>query len=206
VVELVADKGGWAAPYQRDMGSALLHIAQSLVSYIATIVEVAVDDKGKLPVPRVGADRQAIGDVRGTLDRADHFYRSERSEISDRSEIDELKLNSARSVPAVECSFIVRTGGDRPIDVATSRYRNATGNDTAGAIISPQRGSASDDKPDDRRSAPRSDHQENERSREGQGRANGQVGSHPINKGRRTFVQRLFSHFDHPWRSPPITS
>ena len=52
VVEPVADKGGWgrSVPKGRGLGIAA---HRSFVSYIATIVEVAVDDKGKLTVPRV---------------------------------------------------------------------------------------------------------------------------------------------------------
>ncbi len=52
VVEVVADRGGWgrAVPKGHGLGIA---VHRSFVSYIATIVEVAVDDKGKLSVPRV---------------------------------------------------------------------------------------------------------------------------------------------------------
>jgi isoquinoline 1-oxidoreductase beta subunit len=52
VVELVAEKGGWgrAVPKGHGLGIAA---HRSFVSYIATIVEVAVDDKGKLTIPRV---------------------------------------------------------------------------------------------------------------------------------------------------------
>jgi isoquinoline 1-oxidoreductase beta subunit len=52
VVEVVAEKGEWgrAVPKGHGLGIA---VHRSFVSYIATIVEVAVDDKGKLTVPRV---------------------------------------------------------------------------------------------------------------------------------------------------------
>src|SRR4051794_27280272 len=52
VVELVADKGGWgrAVPKGHGLGIAA---HRSFVSYIATIVEVAVDDNGKLRVHQV---------------------------------------------------------------------------------------------------------------------------------------------------------
>ncbi len=52
VVELVAEKGGWgrAVPKNHGLGIA---VHRSFVSYIATIVEVAVDEKGKLTIPRV---------------------------------------------------------------------------------------------------------------------------------------------------------
>jgi isoquinoline 1-oxidoreductase subunit beta len=52
VVELVADKGGWGRQVPKGHGLGIA-VHRSFVSYIATIVEVAVDDKGKLTVPRV---------------------------------------------------------------------------------------------------------------------------------------------------------
>jgi isoquinoline 1-oxidoreductase beta subunit len=52
VVELVAEKAGWGRqlPPGHGMGIA---VHRSFLSYIATVVEVAVDDKGNLSVPRV---------------------------------------------------------------------------------------------------------------------------------------------------------
>jgi isoquinoline 1-oxidoreductase subunit beta len=52
VVELVADKGGWGRSVPKGGGLGIA-VHRSFVSYIATIVEVAVDAKGKLTVPRV---------------------------------------------------------------------------------------------------------------------------------------------------------
>jgi isoquinoline 1-oxidoreductase beta subunit len=52
VVELVAEKGGWGRSVPKGHGLGIA-VHRSFVSYIATIVEVAVDDKGKLTVPRV---------------------------------------------------------------------------------------------------------------------------------------------------------
>jgi isoquinoline 1-oxidoreductase beta subunit len=52
VVELVADKGEWGRSVPRGHGLGIA-VHRSFVSYIATIVDVAVDDKGKLTVPRV---------------------------------------------------------------------------------------------------------------------------------------------------------
>jgi len=52
VVEVVADKGGWGRTVPKGHGLGIA-VHRSFVSYIATIVEVAVDDKGKLTVPRV---------------------------------------------------------------------------------------------------------------------------------------------------------
>ncbi len=52
VVEVVADKGGWgrAVPKGHGLGIA---VHRSFVSYIATIVEVSVGDKGQLTVHQV---------------------------------------------------------------------------------------------------------------------------------------------------------
>lgn len=52
VVELVAEKGEWNRQIPKGHGLGIA-AHRSFVSYIATIVEVAVDDKGKLTVPRV---------------------------------------------------------------------------------------------------------------------------------------------------------
>jgi isoquinoline 1-oxidoreductase subunit beta len=52
VVELVADKGGWGRSVPKGHGLGIA-VHRSFVSYIATIVEVSIDDKGKLSVPRV---------------------------------------------------------------------------------------------------------------------------------------------------------
>jgi isoquinoline 1-oxidoreductase subunit beta len=52
VVELVADKGEWGRSVPKGHGLGIA-VHRSFVSYIATVVEVAVDDKGKLTVPRV---------------------------------------------------------------------------------------------------------------------------------------------------------
>jgi isoquinoline 1-oxidoreductase beta subunit len=52
VVELVAEKGEWGRQVLKGHGLGIA-VHRSFVSYIATIVEVAVDDKGKLTVPRV---------------------------------------------------------------------------------------------------------------------------------------------------------
>jgi isoquinoline 1-oxidoreductase subunit beta len=52
VTELVAEKAGWGKklPAGRGLGIAA---HRSFVTYVATIVEVAVDNKGNLTVPRV---------------------------------------------------------------------------------------------------------------------------------------------------------
>jgi len=51
-VELVAEKGEWGRALPKGHGLGIA-VHRSFVSYIATVVEVAVDDKGKLTVPRV---------------------------------------------------------------------------------------------------------------------------------------------------------
>src|SRR5690349_18625946 len=52
VVELAAEKGGWGRSVPKGHGLGIA-VHRSFVSYIATIVEVAVDDKGALTVPQV---------------------------------------------------------------------------------------------------------------------------------------------------------
>jgi isoquinoline 1-oxidoreductase beta subunit len=52
VVELVAQKGEWGRAMAKGHGLGIA-VHRSFFSYIATIVEVAVDEKGKLTVPRV---------------------------------------------------------------------------------------------------------------------------------------------------------
>jgi isoquinoline 1-oxidoreductase beta subunit len=52
VVELVAERGEWGRQMPKGHGLGIA-VHRSFVSYIATIVEVAVDDKGEFTVPRV---------------------------------------------------------------------------------------------------------------------------------------------------------
>jgi isoquinoline 1-oxidoreductase subunit beta len=52
VVELVAEKGDWNRSVPKGHGLGIA-VHRSFVSYVATIVEVAVDGKGKLTIPRV---------------------------------------------------------------------------------------------------------------------------------------------------------
>jgi len=52
VVELVAEKGEWGRSVPKGHGLGIA-VHRSFVSYVASIVEVAIDDKGKLTVPRV---------------------------------------------------------------------------------------------------------------------------------------------------------
>lgn len=52
VVETVAEKGGWGRSVPKGHGLGIA-VHRSFVSYIATIVEVAISDKGVLSVPRV---------------------------------------------------------------------------------------------------------------------------------------------------------
>ena len=52
VVEVVADKGGWGRSLPKGHGLGIA-VHRSFVSYVATIVEVAVSDKGELTIPRV---------------------------------------------------------------------------------------------------------------------------------------------------------
>jgi isoquinoline 1-oxidoreductase beta subunit len=52
VVELVAEKGEWGRQVPKGHGLGIA-VHRSFVSYIATIVEAAVDEKGQLTIPRV---------------------------------------------------------------------------------------------------------------------------------------------------------
>ena len=52
VAELAADKAGWGRKLPTGHGLGIA-AHRSFVSYIATVVEVAVDNKGNLSVPRV---------------------------------------------------------------------------------------------------------------------------------------------------------
>jgi isoquinoline 1-oxidoreductase subunit beta len=52
VVELVADKGGWGRTLPKGHGLGIA-VHRSFVSYIATIVEVSVGEKGKLTIHQV---------------------------------------------------------------------------------------------------------------------------------------------------------
>jgi isoquinoline 1-oxidoreductase beta subunit len=52
VVEFVADKAEWGKKLPPRHGQGIA-VHRSFLSYVATVVEVAVDDKGKLTVPRV---------------------------------------------------------------------------------------------------------------------------------------------------------
>jgi isoquinoline 1-oxidoreductase beta subunit len=52
VVQLVADKGEWGRSVPKGHGLGIA-VHRSFVSYIATIVEVAVDDNGTWTIPRV---------------------------------------------------------------------------------------------------------------------------------------------------------
>jgi len=52
VVELVAEKADWGRSLPKGHGLGIA-VHRSFVSYVATVVEAAVDEKGKLTVPRV---------------------------------------------------------------------------------------------------------------------------------------------------------
>ncbi|MFN0038286.1 MAG: molybdopterin cofactor-binding domain-containing protein [Burkholderiales bacterium] len=52
VVELVAAKAGWGRKLPKGHGLGIA-VQRSFLSYVATVVEVAVDDKGNVSVPRV---------------------------------------------------------------------------------------------------------------------------------------------------------
>jgi isoquinoline 1-oxidoreductase subunit beta len=52
VVKLAAEKAGWGRKMEKGHGLGIA-VQRSFLSYVATVVEVAVDDKGNVTVPRV---------------------------------------------------------------------------------------------------------------------------------------------------------
>jgi isoquinoline 1-oxidoreductase beta subunit len=52
VVELAAEKAGWGRKLPKGHGMGIA-VQRSFLTYVATVVEVAVDDKGNVSVPRV---------------------------------------------------------------------------------------------------------------------------------------------------------
>jgi isoquinoline 1-oxidoreductase beta subunit len=52
VVEIAADKAGWGRKLPKGHGMGIA-VQRSFLTYVATVVEVAVDDKGNVSVPRV---------------------------------------------------------------------------------------------------------------------------------------------------------
>ena len=52
VVELAAEQAGWGKTLPKGEGLGIA-VHRSFLSYVATVVQVAVDDKGKLSIPRV---------------------------------------------------------------------------------------------------------------------------------------------------------
>src|SRR5262249_22258125 len=52
VVELAAERAGWGRSMPQGHGLGIA-AHRSFVSYVATVVEVAVDPKGKISIPRV---------------------------------------------------------------------------------------------------------------------------------------------------------
>jgi isoquinoline 1-oxidoreductase subunit beta len=52
VVELVAEKAGWGRQVPKGHGLGLA-VHRSFVSYVAAVIEAAVDDKGNITIPRV---------------------------------------------------------------------------------------------------------------------------------------------------------
>jgi isoquinoline 1-oxidoreductase beta subunit len=52
VVELAAERAGWGRPMPKGRGLGIA-AHRSFVTYVASVVEVAVDDKGRISIPRV---------------------------------------------------------------------------------------------------------------------------------------------------------
>jgi isoquinoline 1-oxidoreductase beta subunit len=52
VIEMAAEKAGWGRKLEKGHGLGIA-VQRSFLTYVATVVEVAVDDKGNVTVPRV---------------------------------------------------------------------------------------------------------------------------------------------------------
>jgi isoquinoline 1-oxidoreductase beta subunit len=126
VVELVAEKGEWgrAVPKGHGLGIA---VHRSFVSYIATIVEVAVDDKGKLTIPRVDTaidcgtfvnperiQSQMEGAAIMGLSLAKHGEVTFKDGRVVQSNFDDFKVARIDEAPVVTNVYITASGPDVP--------------------------------------------------------------------------------------------
>jgi isoquinoline 1-oxidoreductase beta subunit len=126
VVELVAEKGGWGRTVPKGHGLGIA-AHRSFVSYIATIVEVAVDDKGKLTVPRVDTaidcgtyvnPERIQSQIEGTaimgLSLAKHGAITFKDGKVQQGNYDDFPVIRIDEAPAVTNVYIVPAGPDTP--------------------------------------------------------------------------------------------
>jgi isoquinoline 1-oxidoreductase beta subunit len=126
VVELVADKGGWGRSMPKGHGLGIA-VHRSFVSYVATIVEVAVDAKGVLTVPRVDTaidcgtfvnperiQSQVEGAAIMGLSLARHGEISFKAGRVVQSNFDDFKVARIDEAPLVTNVYIMPAGPDVP--------------------------------------------------------------------------------------------
>jgi isoquinoline 1-oxidoreductase subunit beta len=126
VVELVAENGEWGRklPPRHGLGIA---VHRSFLSYIATIVEVAVDDKGNLTVPRVdtaidcgfAANPERIrSQIEGAavfgLSLARYGEITFKNGRAQQSNFDDYQMVRINEAPAITNTHIVPAGADVP--------------------------------------------------------------------------------------------
>ncbi|UTD25697.1 molybdopterin cofactor-binding domain-containing protein [Bradyrhizobium sp. WD16] len=126
VVEFVADKAGWGRSVPKGHGLGIA-VHRSFVSYIATVIEVAVDDKGKLSVPRVDTaidcgtfvnperiQSQLEGAAIMGLSLAKHGEVTFRNGRVQQKNFDDFPVVRIDEAPLVTNVHIVPTNGDTP--------------------------------------------------------------------------------------------
>jgi isoquinoline 1-oxidoreductase beta subunit len=126
VVELVAEKGEWGRSVPKGHGLGIA-VHRSFVSYIATIVEVAVDDKGKITIPRVDTaidcgtfvnperiQSQIEGAAIMGLSLAKHGEVTFKNGRVEQGNFDDFKVARIDEAPVVTNVYIMPAGPDVP--------------------------------------------------------------------------------------------
>ncbi len=126
VVELVAEKAGWGRdlPAGHGMGIA---VQRSFLSYIATVVEVAVDGKGNISVPRVDTavdcgfhvnPERITSQIEGAaimgLGIAKHCEITYKNGVVQQSNFNDYQVVRIDEAPRVTNVYIVPAGWDTP--------------------------------------------------------------------------------------------
>uniref|UniRef100_A0A8J4M527 Xanthine dehydrogenase family protein molybdopterin-binding subunit n=1 Tax=Acidicaldus sp. TaxID=1872105 RepID=A0A8J4M527_9PROT len=126
VVELVAEKAGWGRdlPAGHGMGIA---VQRSFLSYIATVVEVAIDDKGNISVPRVDTavdcgfhvnPERITSQIEGAaimgLGIAKHCEITYKNGVVQQSNFNDYQVVRIDEAPRVTNVYIVPAGWDTP--------------------------------------------------------------------------------------------
>ena len=126
VVELVAEKAGWGRdlPAGHGMGIA---VQRSFLSYVATVVEVAVDGKGNISVPRVDTaidcgfhvnPERITSQIEGAaimgLGIAKHCEITYKNGVVQQSNFNDYQVVRIDEAPRVTNVYIVPAGWDTP--------------------------------------------------------------------------------------------